>query len=125
MATVTLETLWLNDAADLSDYLAFPYMSKLNVQTSQSGEVRRGASGRLRAFSRAGRSREFTVDLPNLTRTEVEWLEEHIGRTLLVRDDRGRKMYGVYFTLPDDAHQYDGESDVQLALSEVTVSEEV
>lgn len=125
MASVTLRTLWLNDADDLSDSMSFPWMSKLSVQTAKPGEVRLMSNGRLRVVTRAGQTRTFDVDLPNLTRVEVEWLEAHIGRTLLVRDDRGRKIYGAFFTLPDDAHQYDDENDVQLTLQEITRSEAV
>lgn len=125
MAGVTLGTLWLNDAADLSDGIAFPLMSKLTVVTAQPGEVRTMANGRLRMVSRAGRSRTWQADLPNLDRTAVDWLEDHLGELVLVRDDRGRKMFGTYLTLPDDAHRYDAESDVQITLLEVTHSEAV
>lgn len=125
MAGVTLRTLWLNDADDLSDYRSFNLMAKMSVTTQKPAEVRRMAGGRRRVVTRDGTAREFDVDLPNLTRAQVEWLEDHLGRVLLVRDDRGRKMYGAYFALPDDAHAYDVESDVSLTLVEITRDEAV
>lgn len=125
MASVELHTLWLNDMADLSDYRSFTYMSKLTVKPVIDGEVRTYAGGRRRAIQRPGRFHELTATLPACTRDQLEWLAEKVGSPVLVRDDRGRKFYGVFFDVDTDEHQYDAEGDASLSITEITHSEAV
>lgn len=125
MATVTLGTVWLNLAADPTVYLSLPTMSSLSITTGQDGEVRRMANGRLRLIRRAGQARSASVDIDGATRTEVDWLEEHVGDLLCVRDDRGRKFFGVYMSVDADEIRANDYANVSLALTEVTHSEAV
>jgi len=125
MASIVLSTLWLNDAADLTDYRAFPLMAELEVTTSKSVEQRRYANGRLRMVSRAGLRREASATLTHCTREQVEWLESKVGRVLLVRDDRGRKFYGSFAAVGVEEHAYNIEADVSLDIAEVSVAEAV
>lgn len=123
MVTVSLKTVWLNLAADPSDYVSLPTMSALSVNTEQPGEVRRMANGRLRLVKRAGQARSASVDIEGATRTEVEWLEDHVGDLVCVRDDRGRKFFGVYMSVDADEIRANDYAGVSLALVEVTHSE--
>lgn len=125
MVHINLHTLWVNRVADPSVRQVFPYMSALTVTTNHSGEVRRYASGRLRAVQLAGRTRTVSATLPACTREQVLWLERYQGESVCLRDDRGRKLWGVYFALPVVEHQYNEEADVTLEFSEVSVVEGV
>lgn len=123
---VILGTVWLNVADDPTDFLSLPTMSSLSVTTEKSSEVRRLANGRLRTITRAGGPRRrVAVSATYVTRAEVEWLEEHVGVLLCVRDDRGRKVFGVYHTVQIDEHRGIEDGGVSLSVDEVTYSEAV
>lgn len=125
MATVTLTTLWLNDATDLTDYRSFPLMNQLRATPQTPGEVRLYANGRFRSIKRAGAQQQLAATLAACDRDQVDWIEAHAGRLLLVRDDRGRKFYGTYYGPTIDEHPYDDEADVTLTLVEISHSEAV
>lgn len=125
MAAVSLGTLFIGDAANLADQIMFPFMSQLAVTAEVSGENRRYANGRIRSVSRSGKVEIAAVALPACTRAQVQWLEDHLGRTVLVRDDRGRKLYGNYRSLNISEHAYNKEADVTLTVSSVSYSEVV
>lgn len=120
MVHVALHTLWLNLVSDPSQRQHFDLMNAMQVTTTQLGEVRRYASGRQRSVRQAGRTRAITATLPACSVEQIKWLQDNQGETLCIRDDRGRKLWGVYYSLPVDEHRYNGEADVTLALSEVT-----
>jgi len=125
MAIVALATLWLNDASALSDSQSFPYMSKMAAVPQTPGEVRPYANGRYRAINRAGVQSRHNVTLPACSRMQIAWIEAKAGQLLCIRDDRGRKYYGVYYNPTIDEHPYDTNADVTLSLIEVTHSEAV
>jgi hypothetical protein len=126
MATVQLRTLWLNLASDPSQAMSFPYMSALTWSKEQPGEVRRYANGRTRIIRRAGQTRTAEVTLTGCNREQIDWLEEHVGDLVCVRDDRGRKVFGAYLIVPvaEAQHRRD-RGDVSLSLAEVSFSEAV
>lgn len=124
MTTITIDTVWINVASDPSDYRSFDLMSELNVTSTQPGDVRQLASGRARLVLRAGGvKRTINAKLPLLDRTDVEWLEERAGVLVCVRDDRGRKIWATFLTVPVDENQGLATADVSLSLVEVTHSE--
>ena len=126
MTAITLATVWMNVAADPSDYRAFPLMSALNVTAAKRGEVRPMASGRTRLVLRAGSAKKgISVTLPELERTDVEWLEERVGQLLCVRDDRGRKVWATYLTHSAEENRGRSTGNVTLTLSEVSHEEVV
>lgn len=125
MASILLDTVWLNAASDPSDYASFPLMSALAVATSQSGEVRQYAGGRTRLVLKAGTPRNISLDLPELDRTQVTWLESHVGQIVLVRDDRGRKIWAAYITAGVDETQGDTTASAGISLTEVSFTEVV
>lgn len=125
MASVALETLWLNSAADLSDSQHFDTMNGLVASITKPGEVRRYAQGRRRLVTSKGRDRTHRVSLPHLLREQAVWLEDHVGQVVCARDAQGRKLYAVYFAVGMDERGFLDEATTQLELVEVTVSEEV
>jgi hypothetical protein len=125
MASITLKTLWLTNAADLTDSQSFPLLSKLTATPTIGGAIRRYASGRFRAIAQAGDQNQLAATLPTCDPDQVAWIDAMAGQLLMVRDDRGRKFYGQYFTYQADEHAYDGNTDVTLTVAEVSHSEAV
>ncbi|MDI1290916.1 MAG: hypothetical protein PSX37_13325 [bacterium] len=124
MTSVTLRTVWINTAASPSDFRSFQLMSSLTVATVQPGEVRQLASGRSRLVLKAGGvKRTIAAELPLLDRSDVQWLEDHVGVLVCVRDDRGRKVWGSFLTVPVDESATLTTADVSLAVIEVTHDE--
>lgn len=126
MTAVTLGTAWLNVASDPSDWVSLPTMSSLSVSTMQAGDVRRLANGRLRSVTRAGQMRSFDLSVESAPRAEIDWLEDHVGQVVCVRDDRGRKVFALYFAV--DVEETRGNADlggVSVSLTEVSWSEAV
>jgi hypothetical protein len=124
MASLRLQSLVLSDAVDLADSMTFPLMTALSVPTAVRGEIRTYAGGRERSVSRRGRRRRVVAALPNCTRAQVAWLEDHLDRLVLARDDRGHKLFGKYFDLEPAEHRYNIEADVQvISIGEITFSE--
>lgn len=125
-AEVALTTVWLNLASDLSDYQTFPSMSSLNVTTKRPGEARVNANGRTRLIRKPANMQTFSLSLPSCTRAQINWLELNAGKLMLVRDDRGRKVWCVYFepSVEETSGDID-QGDVTLSLVEITYSEAV
>jgi hypothetical protein len=123
MATVALATVWLNLASDLSDYQSFSFMSDLEVTPEVDGEARRYAGGRIRLVRKGNLTHSFHISLPSCTRTQVEWLTTNTGQLMLVRDDRGRKVWGVYFKAPTIEISGEDCADVTIDFVEITHSE--
>lgn len=126
MATVNLESAWLNVASDPADSLSLPTMSSLSVKTEKVGEVRRMANGRTRTVTRGGvAQRRVTVAVAYATRAEIDWIEDHVGVLLCARDNQGRKVFGIYHEVEVDEYQAIEDGRFTLSLSEVTFSEVV
>lgn len=123
--SVILTTLWLNLASNLSDYRSFPLMSALDLDLTQSGEFREYANGDTRMILRAKRSNVFDVTLPQLERTDVDWLKTNAGKVVCVRDDRSNKVWAGYLKVSVRPNQGEATDDVSLTLTEVKYSEVV
>lgn len=67
----------------------------------------------------------MNLTLPAVSAAVLAWLEDHIGQTVLVRDPKGRRFWGVYFEV--DAPQEPGPRapDVSLNFASVTYDESV
>lgn len=122
MASVNFCELILNDAAELSDQMAFPTMNAWSVAIDTPGEVRQYANGTTRLISRAGTKRTARARLPLITRDQIAWLEAHARRMVLVRDGQGRAFYAAYLSPSFDETGYNGEAVTEIVLSELTYS---
>lgn len=123
MASLDFCSLVLNDAADMADVMELPTVSGLVVGLDTPGEVRRYANGQTRLVSRPGRARRARARLPHLGRTEIQWIEQHAGRMVLVRSGQGHKFFGAYFSPDFDEVGYTPEASTELTFSELTYSE--
>lgn len=125
MPSVTLQTLWLNLATDLTDYQSFQFMSALGSSPQQNVAINSYAGGRQRAIRTPGTAQQLGATLPACTPGQRAWLEQHAGELMCARDDRGRKFYGLYTSPSTAEHQYNDEADVDITINEVTVTEVV
>ena len=98
MALVTLSKIWFHNAADLSDSIQID-ASWLKEDVTARGEVRWYANGRLRAFSRPGTKHSFNISISPCPRASEVWLASFTEKTVLYRDQTGRKYYGVYHSI--------------------------
>jgi hypothetical protein len=96
MAAVTLDQLYLHDAADLADYIAHP-LEPTSWQPAVPAVRRVLAAGRRRLVRRTGRDDTVTITLRHVPTALVVRLEDDWpGRLLLLREPRGRVWWGFY-----------------------------
>lgn len=100
MAYVTLTGVYL---APVDDYTLQTVLNAgvqpLSDRTGVIGEFRRFAGGRVRLITQSGTERGLAVTVSRATRTTRELLDSWKGQTLLLRDGRGRLVFGSYLTL--------------------------
>lgn len=125
MAEVDLGTAYIALASDLTDEIAVSSMSWASAKRGNV-DVRARANGRTVAVSRPGVTRTAMVVLKIEDRDDLEWLEANIARLVLVRAERGQRLWGVYST-PDYAERVWPVLPIMVTLTvnEVTVSEVV
>lgn len=128
MASVTLDDLWLHDAANLSSSIAGALTGE-DESTSKPGEVRRYANGRLRSITGAGSSVELRLQMDLADRADVDVLRGWVktGTKLLLREPKGRLLWGVVFALDvtEVAGASDDFADASFTFRQVTVDEAV
>jgi hypothetical protein len=124
MAQVTLDRLWLSDAADPADAVAF-FTTGRSDSRDTAGDVRVYANGRLRVVTTGARQQTLGVTLRLVDPVALARLEGWRGRVLLLRDAWGRKLYGTYFRLTVDDYKDRSGHDVQLTFQQVSHSEAV
>lgn len=125
MASIRLDTVLLGPVDDLTSQVRLDVAS-LRERDGKAGEVRTYANGRRRHVARAGRQRTVTVQAEVLrNRVLLHSLRSWEGQTVLLRDPRGRKVYGVFFDLEIDENITADLATVSLTLTETTFSEVV
>ena len=123
MTSVVLSAIWLNVAANPSDRLELEYVGSFSRAAEKPARVNILAGGRRRVVRTAGVARDWSVSFPSCTPEQIEWLEDRIGQTMCVRDDRGHKVFVVFLGVPVGEHTYNHDGDVSLSLQEISFSE--
>lgn len=90
----------------------------------REGEVKRLAGGRFRAVSTLGVRKSQDFVLRDLAEADITLLEEWQGQTVIIRDNRGRRMFGVYWDLNFIDRVDPTYYDVALSVTEVSYEEE-
>jgi hypothetical protein len=101
MAAVQLSALWLHTASDLSDSMTLGQNAEAE-ELSKPGEVRTYAGGRHRAVKRAGTTTVLRITAPFMTRGDYLSLQDRVGVKQMLRDQRGRKLWGVFWQVTGD-----------------------
>lgn len=125
MASVTLQGIYLAPVSDLSNVLHLNAGAGLSESSNARAEARAYAAGRIRRVKRVGKDRTLALTARRIDRTTREQLDSWAGELLLLRDGRGRKVYGFY-AQPQFAEQPGlPVCDVSLAFVQVTHDEAV
>jgi hypothetical protein len=125
MVSMSLATVWLNSAVDLSDCLAVEYVTGIESAPTQNGEVRVYAGGRLRDVSWDGDQENLNLTFGVMTRAAIRWVELHAGKPVVVRDPVGRKFFGVYRNPRITERRGENAADVSLTVQQTSASEVV
>ena len=125
MVTVTLNELWLHDADDHADHVRVPYAS-MDVSEARQGEVRTYAGGRRRLITGPAKPRTASVTAQNIDRAIADEIVSRRGSVQMVRDGRGRVLFGTFFEVSLDETPGRKEMvSVGFTVHEVTRSVEV
>lgn len=125
MAVVSLHTLWINAASDLSDFLALQYASGLSGGSSTSVTYQVMASGRQRAIVTGSSLRTYKVSCDGVTPAELAWLRAHEAVLCCFRDPYGQKLYGMFTATPWTGKVPGALTSTELDVTEVSHSEAV
>jgi len=129
-AGVDLCAVFLNDAADPTDLQSFEYVGDTLSPTTTSRVEVRQLIGRRRLIRHGDDDSSvfetYAITLPRCTTEEVEWLRDHVGVLLCVRDHKGAKFYGTYAEAPREIQtKFPDRTQVKITVEQVTHSEAV
>jgi hypothetical protein len=124
MPTLVLDKLWVNLVSSGEGISGASNRGKgWTVEMDLS--VRTYASGRRRAIGVAGLKRELPYTLVAVYLPTRTYLEDWIGKTVQVRDNRGQKWYGVFAGLSVGEYMRTDLYTVSFTLLEATTVEGV
>lgn len=125
MATLLLTQLWINLVVTGDGFGSYHSAGDPDV-AEMSGRSTMNSGGRQRTIVQEGVMGTWAVTLRQVSVANTELLRTWLGQTVLIRDHRGRRMYGTLLSVPrtplkDLLDNY----DVDLVLQLVTVDENV
>ena len=100
MATgsLTLDALWIHLASSPEVYTTVGVRGFTEAQVFD-GETVMFANGRLRAIVGPGKSKSYEVSLKLVPRSTIDALRGFANLPVMLRDQRGRLLYGQIFNL--------------------------
>lgn len=122
MVAVTLDRTYVNLVSTGALVSAYTGRGQTR-QYSQNGNVEQFAGGRFRSIATEGVRGQQTFTLRDVTESQLATLQAWIGQTVLVRDTRGRRMFGTYYTVTYSDRMSTTYYDVSITLNEVTYNE--
>jgi hypothetical protein len=123
MAQLNLTRTFVN-LLSTGAYVSGPTGRGRGESYSAPGEVRTYAGGRRRSIVMAGEIGSYEFTMLRLARVDVETLRSWVGQTVEVRDNLGRRFFGVYFAV-DIIEYLDPRFNVAIKLTPVTYAEGV
>lgn len=121
---VTLRTLFLHRAEDLSDYRTFNTAGVREALTV-AGRVGTYAQGNQRLVLGKARPTALSVPLVGVSLEDQATLREWAGQVLLLRDPVGRALTGTYLVPQIETWKAETRANVTFEFLEVTHSLEV
>ncbi len=122
MVAITLDRTFINLVA--TGALVSAYTGKGRSRSYKTtGAVEGFAGGRYRSIALEGVSGQQTFMLRDVSTANIETLKTWIGETVLIRDNRGRRMFGTYYEVTYNDRMLDNYYDVTLNVTEVTYNE--
>jgi hypothetical protein len=126
MTSIVVDAAWFNLASDLSQSITMVLTGESDM-TSRPVDVRRYAGGRVRSVTRPGTTKQLSLSFELADRADMLQLEDWIGTTVLYRDPRGRRLWGVFGAVDEGELPGVGEDtvNVNLTFSQITFDESV
>lgn len=127
MATLTLTKTFINLVpVGEENWVAGWRDAAENDVRSATGGVRQYAGGRQRGVSQVGTASGWTFTLRGMFGTDTDKLAAWLTQTVLVRDNRGRRMYGILLSVPRTPWKEQLDLyDVEISVLGVDVVEDV
>lgn len=123
MATLNLTRTWVNLLATGAAVSGATGRGR-GESYSVPGEMRTYLGGRRRSITAAGEVGTYKFTMLRLPRVSVETLRSWTGQGVQVRDNKGRRYFGVYYDV-DVGEYLDAKWDVSITLSVMTQAEGV
>ncbi len=92
-------TKWFINLAESGEWVAAGSVERSGARSSD-GEVTKFAGGRKRSLSVEGQRGEVSFTLVDVPYADVVTLETWKGRTVCIRDNLGKKFFGVFYEVP-------------------------
>jgi hypothetical protein len=124
MATLQLTALWVNLMGTGQAVSGQSAPGRTETYTVP-GEFRTYSGGRRRSITAAGEAGKYTFTLRTVSRTTVETLRGWAGQTVQVRDNKGRRFFGTYYSIDVVEYRADALWDVGISLATVSADEGV
>jgi hypothetical protein len=125
MATLLLSKTWINLFTTGASVTAWRSGGDGDAQAS-AGEVHTYAGGRQRAITAEGAQATWSFTLVGMTVAATDTLRSWMGQTVVVRDNRGRRLFGVLFECPRTPWKEQLDTyDVEVTIRGVDATEEV
>jgi hypothetical protein len=125
MSHVDLTGVYIAPVSSLSTLTILNAGVTLSEGYGVPGDFRRYAGGRMRLVTRVGSSTSVSVAITHADRTTREALAALAGQTILLRDGRGRAIYGSFLALDVQESQGLPYCDLAFTLNEITTDVEV
>lgn len=124
--TITLEEAWFNLASDLTQSVTLELSAEQDV-TSKRASLQFYTQGRRRSVTKVGTKKTIEVSFETCTRAQANQLEDWVGKVLLYRSPRGRRVFCQFFEVPvEEIPGADTDIvNVSLTLHEITYDETV
>lgn len=122
MVSISLDRTFVNLVATGETVQAYTGRGR-SRQYRTDGAVQAFAGGRYRSIALEGVSGQQTFMLRDVSDADIETLKSWIGETVLVRDNRGRRMFGTYYEVGYSDRMAEGYYDVTLTVTEVSYDE--
>lgn len=125
MATLNLTAIWINLMSSGAAVSAQSAQGRGEGYTT-AGSVRSYAGGRQRSVMTVGEAGSYAFVLRLVPRSTVDTLRTWAGQAVQVRDNKGRRFFGVYYALAI-SEWVDSSTvwDLAITLSVVTANEAV
>lgn len=122
MVAVTLDRTFVNLVSTGETVQAYTGRGR-SRQYRTDGAVQQFAGGRFRSIALEGVAGAQTFMLRDVPPDDIDTLKSWIGETVLVRDNRGRRMFGTYYEVGFNDGMDAGYYDVSLVVTEVSYEE--
>jgi len=126
VTSIAIDAAWFNLASDLTQSITMVLTGESDM-TSRPVEVRRYAGGRVRSVTRPGTTKLLSLSFELADRADMYQLEDWLGSTVLYRDPRGRRLWGVFAAVDEGELPGVGEDtvNVNLTFTQTTFDESV